>query len=241
MKYILLFLLSFSAYAFDHEHKVWNQFLMAKTKMKGKQVLVDYQSIKMDPSLLKKYLEQLEGVTKSEFQEFNEKQKLSYWINAYNAYTVKLIVDNYPVKSIKDLGGFLSSPWSKEFIKLMGQEMSLDDIEHKTIRKNFKEARIHFVVNCASMGCPSLYREAIVADKIEEQLEAATKHFLTNSAKNQISKKHAKLSKIFDWYEGDFEKYHGSVRKFIQKYTSEKVDKDTRVSYLDYDWSLNKF
>ena len=185
---ILALLISSYAIGFDHAHKKWDEILKSKTIKKDEQVLVNYKSIKANQVKLNSYLKELEKVSKKEFNNFSKQEQLAFWINAYNAYTVKLIVKNYPVKSIKDIGSFFSSPWSKDFITLLGKKMSLDDIEHETIRKDFKEPRIHFAVNCASIGCPSLYQEAFVASRIDKQLEVATKLFLNNKNKNKIKK-----------------------------------------------------
>ncbi|MAZ48015.1 MAG: hypothetical protein CME65_05595 [Halobacteriovoraceae bacterium] len=238
MKYIYFFTLVFSAsvYGFDHSHSKWNQILGKYTEKANGQVLFNYKSLKNNDVKLKAYLAELENITSDEFSEFSEYEKLAFWINAYNAFTVQLIIKNYPVESIKDTGSLFSSPWSKEFIKLLGKKMNLDDIEHGTIRENFKEARIHFAVNCASMGCPSLFQQAFVATKLDEQLEESTKYFLSNRKKNFIRKNTYHLSKIFDWYGDDFKKYHGSVKKFVEKYLGKAED----IEFLDYDWSLNE-
>lgn len=233
---IAILALSQAAFCFDQDHKVWDGILKKHTKQVDGQVLFNYQALKKDESNLKKYLSELESVDKKEFKSFSKDEKLAYWINAYNAYTVKWILKHYPIKSIKDTGSLFSNPWKKEFIKLMGKEMSLDDIEHGTIRKQFKEARIHFAVNCASIGCPSLYQEAFIASKLDSQLEASAKFFLSNKKKNYRKGNTYHLSKIFDWYGEDFEKYHGSVEKYVEKY----LGKASEIEFLDYDWGLNE-
>lgn len=238
MKFILFFTLAISAsvYGFDHSHSKWNQILGEFTQKVDGQVLFNYKRLKKDDVVFKSYLSELENLTQENFSKFSEKEKLAFWINAYNAFTVELIIKNYPVKSIKDTGSLFSSPWSKEFIKILGKKMSLDDIEHGTIRKKFKEARIHFAVNCASIGCPSLYQQAFMASKLDEQLEESTKHFLSNKKKNFVRNNTYHLSKIFDWYGSDFKKYHGSVKSFVEKYLGKADD----IEFLDYDWSLNE-
>ncbi len=242
MKMIIIgLILSFSAHAFDHSHKEWNEILQKNTKLVKSQVLVDYKGIKKSPGKFNAYLKSLSGVGKKEFYSFNKKQQLSFWINAYNAFTVKIIVDNYPVKSIKDIGSIFSSTWSKKFISLLGKKMSLDQIEHGTIRKEFKEPRIHFAVNCASIGCPSLYREAFIATKLEEQLQAATVHFMNNKEKNYLKKDTYYISKIFDWYGEDFDKYTMGVKNFVGKHIKSTSGKKMSIKYLDYDWNLNEY
>lgn len=182
-------------------------------------------------------------------------QKLAFLINAYNAFTIDLIVRNPNIKSIKDLGSLLSSPWKKRFVSLFGEKLSLDEIEHGLIRKDplFQEPRIHFAVNCASIGCPALSQEAFVASRLDSQLETVTKNFLRDRARNRIEGKKVIISKIFDWYAEDFEKsWQGivSVQYFLSKYSSALADnpeqegvlksKDLSIKYSDYDWNLNK-
>lgn len=238
--FICLLLISNITFAFDHTHETWSKTLKDNTKEVKGQVLVNYKKLKKHPEQLIAYTEQLEAVTKDEFSKFSKNQKLAFWINAYNAYTVQLILKKYPVKSIKDIGSIFSSAWSIEFITLLGKKMTLDDIEHETIRKNFKEPRIHFAVNCASISCPSLLQEAFNAEHLESQLDFSAKRFLTNKSKNFYDKKEKALylSKIFKWYGADFNaKYKGYV-KFVNKYLT--APKNTPVEWLDYDWTLNE-
>ena len=149
----------------DHDHQAWTVFLKRHVKMGENASTVNYKAIKSGPSSLTEYLLSVEGVSQEDFDHFSENEKLAFLINAYNAFTVKLIVDHYPVKSIKDIGSFLSSPWKKKFFRLLGKERHLDNIEHDMIRKQFNEPRIHFAVNCASIGCPALQDEAFVASR----------------------------------------------------------------------------
>lgn len=249
---LFTFLISQAAMAFNHSHQEWDLLLQKYVVTKGKQTLFNYKALKAsadDSKKLQAYLSTLSAVDEAGYQAFSPDQKLSFLINAYNAFTVKLIIDNYPTKSIRDLGGLFSSPWKKKFFKFRGKKESLDGIEHGQIREEFKEARIHFAVNCASIGCPSLYAKAFTAKTLEKYLDAATKNFLSNTEKNKIntSDKDLELSKIFDWYEGDFEKYHGSVAKFVAPYITNDLAIQNEIKagkyeidHLDYDWSLNE-
>lgn len=239
----LSFLLTFKAWSFDHSHGLLTKVLSTHTKNQGSQVLFNYKKLKGESTDLEKYLKQLSAVKKSEYKGFSDKEKLAFLINAYNAFTIKLIVDNYPVKSIKDLGSFFSSPWKKRFIPLLEEKWTLDQIEHDTIRKQFPEPRIHFAVNCASIGCPSLWKEAFRAKDLDQQLQKATLHFLKNSDKNKInpSLDTIFISKIFKWYDSDFEKSHGSVAKFVASMLNVKLSKDVDIEYTDYDWNLNEW
>ncbi len=172
------------------------------------------------------------------FKKLAKNEQLAYLINAYNYYTIQLIISNYPTKSIKDLGSTFSSPWSKDFIQLFkkGDKISLDDIEHKMIRKNFDEPRIHFAVVCASIGCPPLRNEAFIASKIQDQLQDQAEQFLKDTTKNLIKGDELHLSKIFKWYGDDFNKTYGGYIPFVQKLLKTKY---SDVEWLDYDWNLN--
>ena len=238
--YLLLFIFfSTASYSFDKSYSEWDGILKKFTVLKKKQVLVDYKRLKDNPKELNDFLKKIENLTKPEFKKFTEKEKLAFWINTYNAFTFRLIIKNYPIKSIKDIGWFFSTPWKINFINIFGKEISLDDIEHGVIRKNFKEARIHFALNCASIGCPSLYQNAFVAEKLDAQLNMCTKNFLQNTRKNIISKKTMYLSKVFDWFEEDFVKYHGSVQSFIGKLLNIKDAEKKELKFINYDWKLN--
>lgn len=246
----LSLLITCNVFGFDHKHTDFDNVLKKITKQQDGQTLVNYQSLKKDSKVLSQYLETLSAVTRKEYDTFNKDQKLTFLINSYNAFTLKLIIDHYPVKSIKDIGTFFTNPWKKKFFRFFGEDTYLDKIEHEMIRKWFQESRIHFAVNCASIGCPSLLMRAFRADKLNYQLEKATIHFLGNRDKNQFDpvNKKLKLSKIFKWYGGDFKKTHGSVEKFVSKYiTSDEKTQDEigsgkyKTEYLEYDWNLNEY
>ncbi len=237
------------SFAFDHAHQKFDQILKTHVKIKDGQSTFNYKKLKGSDSSFSSYLKDLSKVSKSEYHQFTKDQQLAFLINAYNAFTIKLIIDHYPVKSIKDIGGFFKKPWSIKFFKLFGDDFTLDKVEHGTIRKKFKESRIHFAVNCASIGCPSIYKKAFIAEKLKEQLSEISKTFLTNPHKNKIllGSKKIYLSKIFKWYGGDFEKHNKSVKHFIAQtlnytkdQTSHIISSDVSVTYLDYNWDLNE-
>ena len=241
----LLLLVSSSSFAFDHTHAQWDGWLKKYAKVDGPVTTVDYAAAKQKPDSLKSYTQSLEQVTRPEFDKWTDPQKMAFLINVYNSHTVALITEHYPVKSIKDLGGIFSSPWKKEFFRLFGEEHHLDYVEHDLLRKLWSEPRVHFAVNCASKGCPALRGEAFVATKLEAQLEDGAVKFLSDKSRNRYSEKDNKLflSKIFDWYGGDFVKKAGSVQSFVApriaagalQAKAAKAD----VAFLDYDWSLN--
>ena len=203
--------------------------------------MVNYKGIIADSAQLNDYLDILSAGAPS--ADTSDEERLAYWINAYNAYTVKLIADNYPLKSIKDLNPTISVPtvrsiWTKKWFSIGGEKMSLDDIEHKILRKDFEEPRIHFAINCASFSCPKLRAEAFVADKLEEQLTDQATDFINDPSRNDIRDgANPQLSKIFSWFKGDFTK-QGSLIEFINTYAASPVSDN--IDYLDYNWDLNQ-
>ena len=220
------------------DHNDWDVLLKKYVKNNG---LVDYQAFISEKKALEQYLNTLRKNPPND--QWTTEEKLAYWINAYNAFTVKLIVDNYPLKSIKDLNPTLSIPkistvWTKEWFKIGQEDFSLDKIEHQILRKKFEEPRIHFAVNCASFSCPVLRPEAYTASKIDQQLTDQAKLFLNDPQRNVITENKVKLSKIFSWFGGDFKKGQ-SLINFINQYSNTKVREGAKVGYLKYDWRLN--
>jgi len=188
----------------------------------GSSTQVSYAGFATHRTQLKEYLNALSDIRQSTFENWPKADQLAFLINAYNAWTIELILTKYPdLKSIKDLGSFFSSPWSKKIIPLLGKHLSLDDVEHQLIRNSgrYNEPRIHFAVNCASIGCPALRGEAYEGSKIEQQLEDQTKQFLADSSRNRFKAGKLHVSSIFKWYRDDFEKgwgsYH-SLEAFLQ-------------------------
>jgi hypothetical protein len=235
---------SVSTYAFDHTHKEWTQTLTAYQDAKG---LIKYHLLKAD--LLKftsdkyaSYLDNIQKVSEAEYSKWTANQQKSFLINAYNALTVKLILDNYPIKSIKKIGGLFTKPWSIKFFKLLdGKIQTLDQIEHEWLRPKFKDYRIHAAVNCASMSCPPLRHEAFVANKLDQQLDEQMSVWLNDPTRNDIPEgKSITVSKIFDWYKDDFNNWGGGVAKVIAKHKPAKLPDDVVIKFLDYDWSLNE-
>lgn len=216
--------------AVNLDHSRWDKLLKKHVDSNGN---VDYKAFQKDKKELGRYLEMLSQNKPTD--QWSVQEQLAYYINLYNANTVNLILDNYPLKSIKDLSG----PWTRGFIKVGDTEMSLGGIENSILRK-MNEPRIHFAINCASISCPNLYNEAFTAAKINEQLDQVTKDFI-NSNKNDIQPNAAQLSSIFDWYQKDF-LVHGikSVREYVNLYSNTKIKKDAKISYKEYDWNLNK-
>lgn len=230
---------NFSSDSQPIQHNLWNALLQKHVDVEGK---VDYSGFQKDSVRFNKYLALLSSAHPNK-TNWTADQRLAYWINAYNAFTVKIMVDHYPVASIKDIKNgipFVNTVWDIKFINIEGQQYDLNNIEHGIIRDRFQEPRIHFAVNCASVSCPRLLNEAFNAQQLERQLDQQARSFINNPAKNLITQSdQAKLSKIFSWFSGDFKATHPSVIAFINEYSTVKLDKDASLSYMDYDWNAN--
>ena len=214
-------------------HKTWDDLTRKHISSSGK---VNYAGFKKDKEELVKYIKELQSYHK-DVSSWSKNKRLAYWINVYNAVTVKLIVDNYPLKSITDLHG--GKPWDKKLINLGGTDYTLNVIEKKIIIAKFKEPRIHFAVNCAAKSCPKILNRAWTEDNIQRYLTKQTKAFLANSSQNTITEDKVVISKIFDWYKADFGTSNENVIKFINKYSDTEVKSSATVTYNEYDWSLN--
>jgi len=210
-------------------HAAWNILAQKHISSTGK---VNYKGFKADIAAFDAYLKSLADNPIQSSWSRNE--KMAYWINAYNAFTIKLIVDNYPVKSITDLEG--GKPWDKKWIKLGGKTYSLNNIEHDILRPKYKDARIHFAVNCAAKSCPPVWNKAWTAANLNGQLEKSAKSFINNSKYNSVGGSNAAISKIFEWYAVDF----GNIVDYLNKYATTKVAAGTAVTYKEYNWALNE-
>ncbi|WP_072053012.1 DUF547 domain-containing protein [Hymenobacter terrenus] len=222
------------------DHSAYDKLLKKYVNDKG---LVNYKGFKADEKTFDQYLDLLNKNPPA--ASWSKGQQMAYWINAYNAYTIRLILNHYPVQSIKDIGTkiqipFVTTPWASKFFSIGGTKMSLDNIEHGTLRKKYNDPRIHFALVCASISCPRLRNEAYTADKLERQLDDQGRDFLNNPTKNKPGKETAQLSKYFDWYKGDWTSNGQSVANWVNKYSTTKIDNKTKISYLDYNWQLNE-
>jgi hypothetical protein len=219
------------------DHRIWNTLLQKNVNEEG---WVNYEGFISDSIELNKYTAILSA---TEPNKLSDKERFVFWINTYNAFTVDLIVRNYPVESIKDIGGnvpLVNKVWGMDLpIKVNGKTYSLSDIEKKELLNKLFDPRIHFAINCASYSCPKLLNEAFASDRIEEQLNKQAGYFVNNPIKNEIGTESAELSKIFLWYRFDFTK-DMSLEEYINQYSDVKVTKDTKFSYKEYVWTLNK-
>lgn len=210
-------------------HDLWDELLQNHVSDFGE---VDYDGFKTDHKKLLGYIRVLQ-IAKEKHTLATKQDRLAFWINAYNALTIDLILRNYPIKSIKDI----KDPWDQRLWKFGNQWMNLSDIEHKILRP-MNEPRIHFAIVCASVSCPKLQNKAFIASSIDVQLTEATREFLADSSKNELSKDHIKISKIFKWFKKDFE-INGSLVDFLNTYSDLEVSESAKKSYSDYNWDLN--
>jgi len=223
-----------------YDHSIWDNLLKKHVTNNGKVV---YQAMMEERDQLKIYLEYLSQHRPDPVKTARD-VRLAFWINAYNAYTVDLILDHFPVSSINDIGPwlqipFINSVFDQKHIILGGEKMSLNDIEHGIIRKEFEEPRIHFALVCAAISCPPLRTEAYTAEKLDGQLQDQAFRFINDREKNIIKKDHLQISRIFSWYKKDFTQ-QGTLVDFIDDYTEVDISTDARIDFLKYDWSLNE-
>ena len=228
----LMFVQCFAQDVKEHvSHSSWNALLNRHVTSEGK---VNYDGFKSDVAELDKYLKLIGGNEAK--PGWSQTEKKAFWLNAYNAWTIKLVLERYPVNSIKDVS---AKPWDKRFIKIGANTHTLNDIENKIIRRQFKDARIHFAVNCAAISCPKLSNKAFTGLNVEKELDRLTKAFF-KSSNVKLDEKSAELSKIFEWYADDFIQESESVLKFVAQYSEMKFHPKVKVSYLEYNWKLNK-
>jgi hypothetical protein len=250
----------------DHSHAAWTALLTKHVVLisEGRASQVRYAQFAQDRAQLKAYLEALSRVTEAEFAGWSRQQQMAFLINAYNAFTIEKILTRYPdLQSIWDFGKLFGNPFKDRFFTLLGKEGTLDRIEHETLRKKgvYDEPRLHFALNCASVGCPMLREEAYVAERLDAQLEDQTRRFLADRSRNRYNPQRGALevSKLFDWYKEDWHSgYRGladaalavtSREQYFARYVTlladapadRKVVADGRapIAFLDYDWTLN--
>lgn len=208
------------------DHTIWNELLQQYVDENGR---VDYGGFEKGEGQLNQYLDRLANASPTDAWSRNE--ALAYWINAYNAFTVKLILDNRPLSSIRDI----EEPWARKWIELDGKTYSLDDIEHGIIRPTYREPRIHFALVCAAASCPPLPDRAFTANNLERMLEDRTRSFIRDEEFNVTQEEVVRVSPLFDWYAEDF----GDLRTYLNTYLRTPIPEGKQITFLDYDWSLN--
>jgi len=220
-------------------HAIWDTLLRQHVDDFG---LVDYQGMMEDSNQLQQYLDLIRQNPPND-KKWSSAEQMAYWINAYNAFTVELILDYYPTASIKDIKNgvpFVNTVWDIKFIKIGGEELDLNNIEHGILRKDFTDPRVHFALVCASMSCPKLQNFAFTADKLDEQLDQAAREFINEPFRNEIGGETIYLSKILDWYWGDFKAQYDDRYELVDQYTEEALDRTRPIEFLEYDWTLNE-
>lgn len=231
MKYLLtICVVACTMIATKAQHQPWNQLLQKYVSTSGS---VNYKGFKAEKGKLNGYINYLAKAN----APTSRQAAMAFWINAYNAYTVKLIVDNYPTNSIRSLKG--GKPWDAKFAKVGGKYYTLNDIEHKILRAKYFDPRLHFVLVCAAKSCPKLLNKAYTTANLNQELDRQARSFINNRAKNQISANSVKVSQLFNWYKKDFTK-KTSLIGFINKYSKTKVSANAKVGYLNYSWKLNE-
>lgn len=237
--------------AFDHTHAAWTAILKARVVDKR----FDYASLKADDAPLVAYLRSLEGVTPEQYATWKREQRFAFWIDAYNAYTVKRVLQSFPFDEVITLGKDKKGPWDERFIplgklapELKQEQLTLNDLENKILRPTFQDARVHAAINCAAESCPPIRNEAFVAVRLSAQLDDQVLRWLSDESLNRYdaAKKALHVSKLFDWYAGDFERESdGFVAVWIARHgPKEKLafvgdGKGVALDFLDYSWKLN--
>jgi len=222
-------------------HSRYDKLLQKNVNKDGR---VNYKAFIKDSTELNQYLNSL-SANPPDPKTWSKQEQMAYWINAYNAFTIKLITNYYPLKSIRDIGSsiqvpFVNTPWDIKFITIGKERMDLNNIEHGILRKKFDDPRIHVALVCASKSCPMLLNNAYDPIRLDDQLTKQTRVFLSDATRNKITADKAQLSMIFKWYSGDFNKNGSSVRSFINTYSPTKIRSDAKITYNEYDWSLNE-
>ncbi|NOJ24771.1 DUF547 domain-containing protein [Vibrio coralliilyticus] len=219
------------------DHQPWQQILDKYLVTEGEYTLFKYSSVSgQDKQQLNHYLAQLSHINPL---QLSKAEQYPYWVNLYNAITVDLILDAYPIKSITKLGGLFSfGPWGDEVVTINGKELTLNDIEHRILRPIWNDPRTHYAVNCASLGCPNLQSQAFTADNTEALLQQAATTFINSEKGVLIKNGKTQLSSIYDWFADDFGNNHQLIQH-LAKYRPELSDISGKFSY-EYDWDLNE-
>ena len=234
-KILLLFVVLLTFVKSYSQTSVFNNLLEKYVTNTG---IVDYE--RFNGQLLKKHIKYLENTsTKSNWSD--NKQK-AFWINVYNAYTIYIVLNTIQIEkieSILDIKIKGKTAWKIPFVKVGNKTYTLDYIEHKILRRKFSDPKIHFGINCASASCPKLSNKAFTEDNIEMELTRLTEDFINDTSKNKISNNEIEISLIFDWFQNDFTK-NGSLINFLNNYSKIKISPKAKISFLNYDWTLNR-
>lgn len=233
-KTLLVFVAILTLLQVKAQTNIFNDLLQKHVTKNG---IVDYKAFKKEETKLATYISYLEKTNPD--KSWSENKQKAFWINAYNAYTIKLILENYPLKSIMKIKEKGKSAWKIPFAKVGGKTYTLDFIEHEILRKKLFDPKIHVGVNCASGSCPKLLNKAFTEENVNNELEKLMKDFINDTSRNKLSAKKVQISSIFDWFKEDFTK-NGSLIDYINKYSEIQINSKAKISYLKYDWSLNE-
>ena len=231
---ISTFICMLSFVAIQAQTSIFDSLLQKNVDKTGR---VDYQSLKNNETLLDNYLAYIQNNEPT--KDWSSNKKKAFWINTYNAYTIKIILNNYPLKSIRDIKIDGKTAWKIPFVKVGQKRYTLDQIEQEILRKKFNDPRIHVGINCASVSCPRLWNFAFTEDNIASSLDNLMKEFINDTTRNKISKNNVVLSEIFNWFSKDFIK-NGTIISYLNTYAAIKISEKASIKYLTYDWSLNK-
>jgi hypothetical protein len=254
--FLLALVASGSAFAqFDHGHAAWDALVRKHVRWlpDNKQSRVDYAAFKADRAALAQVLDRYSTVPAAEFDGWTAPQQMAFLVNAYNAFTVELVLREYPdLKSIKDIGSLLRPPWRQKFFTLLNEPRHLDWIQHDMLRPRYNDWRVHAAVNCASIGCPALRNEAYTAAQLDAQLDDGMLRFMSDRTRNRVRDGRLQVSPVFKWFREDFEKGHRGVWRVedvFARYAAQLADNPAEqaqvrartmpVTWLDYDWALN--
>ena len=245
---ILAFLLWMPRASLAFEHQAWNALLKKHVVLLdgGKASQLRYAGMASDRAALKAYLDSLSRVSEKEFAAWPREEQMAFLINAYNAFAVEKILQRYPdLRSIWDFGKLFGNPFKDPFFALLGGSRTLDWIEHERLRRSYRDPRIHYAVNCASVGCPMLREEAYAGPRLEQQLEEQARRFLSDRSRNRLRQGELEVSKIFDWFKEDFEPREGYFARYADLLSGDPKGREAiaggkaRLRFLDYDWTLN--
>jgi hypothetical protein len=240
---LVLGLAAGTAQAFDHSHGAWGALLERHVLVLegGNASRVRYAGMASERAQLERYLDTLSRVPRAEFDAWPREERMAFLINAYNAFTVEKILLRYPdIRSIWDYGKLFGNPFKDQFFSLLGRRASLDWIEHDMLRKAYRDARVHYALNCASVACPMLRAEAYVAARLDAQLEDQARRFLSDGTRNRYRDGRLEVSRIFDWYKEDFEPRGEYFARYASLLGGDAAAvRAARITFLDYDWALN--
>lgn len=215
------------------DHSIWNTLLKENVTSTGK---VNYKNLKINKNSVSEYLTELKTHTPG--TDWSQNEKMAYYINMYNAYTVQFIITKYPVKSPKDINYSGKDIWNLKLVKMGNKTMTLTTVED--ILRGYGDPRIHFAINCAATSCPRLMNKAYEAKTMDADLTRMTKIFINDLTANQIKEKKIAISKIFEWYALDFKVDGETLIDFINKYSKVQINANAKIEYLPYNWNLNE-